>query len=347
MHYRQLGQTDIEVSLICLGSMTWGGQNTESEGHAQLDHAVDAGVNFIDTAEMYPIPPAQETHGRTETIIGNWLKKRPLRKRLIIASKIVPAAAHVSYVRGGNNRLDKKNIDSAVHASLQRLQTDYIDLYQIHWPERDTNFFAKLNYYHAPQKDGVPIEETLAALGALVTSGKIRHIGISNETPWGVAAYLRHAERLSLPPIVSIQNPYNLLNRTFEIGLSEFAHREAVGLLAYSPLGFGVLSGKYLDNKQPAGARLTLFGKHYKRYANEAGVRCTVQYTKLAQQYGLDAAQMALAFVNTRPFVTSTIIGATGMEQLQANIASIDIELPKTLLREIEKIHTAQPNPCP
>ena len=347
MKYHQLGQTDIEVSLICLGSMTWGNQNTENEGHAQLDYAVDAGINFIDTAEMYPIPAKNETLGDTEIILGSWLKKRPDRDKLIIASKIIPAAEFFPDVRNGKNRLDKENIEAAVNASLKRLQTDYIDLYQIHWPERDTNFFSKLNYYHAPQKDGVPIQETLQALGDLVSSGKIRHIGISNETPWGLAEYLRQAERLSLPRIVSIQNPYSLLNRTFEIGLSEFSHREAVGLLAYSPLGFGVLSGKYLHNKKPEGARLTLFGKQYTRYNTGVGVGSTLKYIELAQKYGLEPAQMALAFVNSRPFVTSTIIGATSMEQLETNIASINIELSKELLREIDKLHTAQPNPCP
>ncbi len=347
MKYRQLGQSDIRVSLICLGSMTWGSRNSEAEGHAQLDYAVDAGVNFIDTAEMYPFPATKETHGDTEAIIGNWLKKRPQRDQLIIASKIVPSAEYLSHIRAGRNCLDKRNIESAVNASLQRLQTDYIDLYQIHWPERDTNYFSQLDYFHAPEKDGVPIEETLQALGEMVASGKVRHIGISNETPWGVAEYLRVAERLALPRIVSIQNPYSLLNRTFEIGLAEFAHREAVGLLAYSPLGFGALSGKYLDNQKPEGARLTLFGKEYPRYSGDLGVSTAARYTRLAHEYELPPAQMALAFVHSRPFVTSTIIGATGMEQLAANIASIDVELPKALLKEIQKIHSRQPNPCP
>jgi len=347
MKYRRLGQTDIEVSLIGLGSMTWGKQNTQGEAHAQLDHAVDAGVNFIDTAEMYPVPVAKDTFGDTEAIIGSWLKRRGDRSKLIIASKVCAAADWLPYVRDGKNRLDKKNIESAVDDSLRRLQTDYIDLYQTHWPERDTNYFGRLGYYHAPEKDGVPIEETLQVLGDLVQAGKIRHIGASNETPWGVAEWLRLSKKHHLPRIASIQNPYSLLNRSFEIGLSEFAQREAVGLLAYSPLGFGVLSGKYLDNTQPEGARLTLFGKQYKRYVNEAGIRSTAAYVRLAREYALAPAQMALAFVNTRPFVSSTIIGATRMEQLQANIASVHLELPKPLLREIERIHTAQANPCP
>ena len=347
MQYRKLGHTDIDVSVICLGSMTWGEQNTLEEACQQLDFAVDQGVNFIDTAELYPSPMQARTQGRTEQHIGNWLQTRADRDKLIIATKICPAAAYIDYLRGAGNRLDRENVRQAVDASLKRLQTDYIDLYQVHWPERDTNYFGRQDYYHAPEKDGTPIAETLSALAEQVQAGKIRYLGVSNETPWGVSEYLRLAREAGLPRIVSIQNPYSLLNRTFEIGLAEFAHREQVGLLAYSPLGFGVLSGKYLDGKQPPGARLTLFGAKYKRYTTDIAQQCTRRYITVAREHGMDPAQLALAFVNQRPFLTSSIIGATTMEQLAANIASVDINLDKEVLRQIEDIHRAQPNPCP
>ena len=347
MQYRQLGHTDVEVSLLCLGSMTWGEQNTEAEAHRQLDFAVAEGVNFIDTAELYPSPMRPETQGKTEAHLGAWLRRRPDRERLVVATKMCPAAPHISYLRGGTNRLDKRNMTLAVEASLKRLQTDYIDLYQLHWPERDANYFGRLNYHHAPDKDGVPLAETLEALGELARAGKIRYAGLSNETPWGVKECLRLAAERNLPRVVSIQNPYNLLNRTFEIGLAEFAHREKVGLLAYSPLGFGVLSGKYLNGARPAGARLTLYADRYKRYATETSMQCAELYVQAAQEQGLDPAQMALAFVSSRPFVTSVIIGATTMEQLRTNIASADLKLDKPLLKRLEALHRMRPNPCP
>ncbi|MFQ5659191.1 MAG: NADP(H)-dependent aldo-keto reductase [Gammaproteobacteria bacterium] len=346
MKYRQLGRTDVDISLIGLGTMTWGNQNSEVEAHQQLDYAVGEGINFIDTAEMYPVEPSADTFGRTEEYIGNWLKKRGGRDRLIIATKVSGRAAHLSYIRDGNLGLDRKNIESAVNTSLTRLQTDYIDLYQTHWPDRDANRFGRLNYFHAPEKDGTPIEETLGVMGDLVKTGKIRHVGISNETAWGLSEHLRLSEQKGLPRVVSVQNPYNLLNRSFEIGLSEFAQREQVGLLAYSPSAFATLSGKYLNNAKPAGARLTLFSS-YKRYSNAQAVHATEEYVTLAEEHGIDPMQMALSFVNSRPFVTSTIIGATNMDQLKTNIASADLELPKELLKEIEKIHTLQPNPGP
>ena len=346
MEYRRLGRTDIEVSLLCLGTMTWGEQNTEAEAYEQLDYAIEAGINFIDTAELYPVAPMEETQGRTETYFGNWLSKRKDRDKLIIASKVCASADWIPYLRNGDARLDRKNIEAALNASLKRLQTDYLDLYQTHWPERDTNYFGKMDYYHAPDKDGVPIEETLGVLGDLVQSGKIRHIGISNETAWGMSEYLRVSSEKKLPRIVSIQNPYNLLNRSFETGMSEFSHREDVGLLAYSPLGFGVLSGKYLNGAKPEGARITLF-ERFSRYHNENGVACTEAYVNLAKDSGLDPAQMALAFVNSRPFLTSNIIGATNMDQLKSNIESLNVTLSKDVLREIENIHDRQPNPCP
>jgi aryl-alcohol dehydrogenase-like predicted oxidoreductase len=346
VQYRPLGRTGIDISLLCLGSMTFGGQNSEAEAHEQLDAAVDAGINFIDTAEMYPFPVSAENAGRTEAIIGNWLKQRGGRERLVIASKVCPAAGRLSFLRGGENRLDRKNITAAVDASLRRLQTDYLDLYQTHWPERDANFFGKLDYRHHPESDGTPIEETLEAMGDLVRAGKIRHVGVSNETPWGVAEYLRQAERRGLPRIASIQNPYSLLNRSFEIGLAEFAHREDTGLLAYSPLAFGTLSGKYLGGARPQQARLTLFPE-FTRYTRERGTAAVGRYCRLAAKHGLDPGQMALAYVNTRPFLASTIIGARTMEQLRSNIASLDLELPAELLEEIEAIHGNDPNPCP
>ena len=346
MEYTKLGRTDISVSRICLGTMTWGEQNTEAEAHEQLDYAVDAGINFIDTAEMYPVAPKKETQGLTETYIGTWLAKRSDRDKLIIASKVCAQADWTDYMRDGKPRLDKKNIHEAINESLKRLQTDYIDLYQTHWPERDTNYFGQLNYYHAPDKDGVPIEETLDVLDGLVKEGKIRMIGNSNETAWGCAEYLRVAKEKNMPRIVSIQNPYNLLNRTFEIGLSEFSHREDVGLLAYSPLAFGVLSGKYLNGNKPEGSRLALFDR-FTRYTNPQADAATEAYVNLANDNGLDPSQMALAFVNERPFLTSNIIGATSMEQLKADIESINIKLSKDILREIEAIHTKYPNPSP
>jgi aryl-alcohol dehydrogenase-like predicted oxidoreductase len=346
MQYKRLGRTDIEVSLICLGTMTWGEQNTEAEAHEQLDYAVDAGINFIDTAELYPVAPMEETQGRTEAYLGNWLNKRKDRDKLIIASKVCASADWISYLRNGDAKLDRQNIEAALDASLKRLQTDYLDLYQLHWPERDTNYFGKQDYYHAPKKDGIPIEETLGVLNDFVQAGKIRQVGISNETAWGTSEYLRVSDKKQFPRIVSIQNPYNLLNRSFEIGLSEFSHREDVGLLAYSPMAFGVLSGKYLNDAKPEGARITLF-ERFSRYTNENGIACTAAYVNLAKESGLDPAQMALAFVNTRPFLTSNIIGATNMTQLKSNIASLDVNISKDVLREIENIHDKQPNPCP
>jgi aryl-alcohol dehydrogenase-like predicted oxidoreductase len=346
MEYRKLGNTGIDVSLNCLGTMTWGEQNTEAEAHEQLDYAVSEGINFIDTAEIYPVPPMAETQGRTESYIGSWLGKRRDRDKLIIASKVAARADWIPYLRGGQAALDKPNIEAALDASLKRLQTDYLDLYQLHWPERKTNFFGQLGYEHNPGQGGVPIAETLGVLGDLVKAGKIRYIGVSNETPWGVAEYLRVAEREGLPRIVSIQNPYNLLNRTFEVGLAEFAHREQTGLMAYSPLGFGVLTGKYLNNQKPAGARLTLYSR-FARYTNPQGVAATEAYAELAKRAGLAPAELALAFVNSRPFVTSTIIGATSMEQLRQNIGSAGIRLSDEIFAEIEAIHTRQPNPCP
>ena len=347
MQYSRLGRTDLQVSRICLGTMTFGEQNGEREAHAQLDAALAAGVNFIDTAEMYPVPPKAETYGRTEQYIGSWLKARGRRDRVILATKAMSRSDDITYVRAGNTRLTRANIEAALDASLKRLRTVYIDLYQLHWPDRRTNTFGKLGYKHDPDDVPVPIEESLAALADLVEAGKVRHIGVSNETPWGVAQFLRLAEtRRGWPRIASIQNPYSLLNRSFEVGLAEFAHREAIGLLAYSPLGFGMLTGKYLDGARPPGARLTLFNR-FRRYTGEVAQQATRAYAELARRHGLDPAQMALAYVNTRPFLTSTIIGATTLEQLRDDIASIDLVLSDEVLAAIEAIHVMQPNPCP
>ncbi|MEM7293908.1 MAG: NADP(H)-dependent aldo-keto reductase [Pseudomonadota bacterium] len=344
MEYRRLGTTDIEVSVICLGTMTFGEQNSESDAHAQLDLAVERGVNFIDTAEMYAVPMKPETQGLTESYIGSWLGKRSDRDQLVVATKV--AGPGISHIRDGS-RLVVDHINSAVDASLQRLQTDYIDLYQVHWPSRSTNYFGKLGYEHVDDEVTDSIENTLDALHALVQAGKVRTLGVSNETPWGLWRYLRHAEESNQAPIVSIQNPYNLLNRSFEVGLAEFAHRESVGLLAYSPLGFGALSGKYLDGGKPEGARLSRWSDYFPRYITDVAQRVTRGYVDIAENADLDPAQMALAFVNSRGFVTANIIGATTLEQLESNIGSADIVLPSDVLESIEALHTAQPNPCP
>lgn len=347
MKFKKLGSTDLDVSTICLGTMTWGEQNTQEEAFAQMDLARASGINFFDVAEMYPVPPTPETQGRSEEILGAWLKARGNRDQIVLATKVTGRASRnggMGHIRGGP-RLNKAHIEEAIEGSLRRLGTDYVDLYQVHWPERATNFFGQLEYQPGGD-DGVAILETLQALDTLVKAGKVRHIGISNETPWGMMAYLKLATQYDLAPVVSIQNPYNLLNRSFDIGASEIAIREAVGLLAYSPLAFGALSGKYLGGKRPAGARLTLF-ERFQRYLNPLAETATQAYVKLAQDAGLDPAQMALAFVNQRPAVVSNIIGATNMEQLESNIASVNLVLSDELLQKIDEIHYQSPNPAP
>ncbi|MEA3276135.1 MAG: NADP(H)-dependent aldo-keto reductase [Pseudomonadota bacterium] len=346
MQQRRLGQTDLMVSALCLGTMTFGQQNTEREAHAQLDRALDAGINFIDTAEIYPVPPRAETQGQTERFIGSWLDTRGCRDQVVLATKVAGPADWLPYLRGGKARLNRQHIEAAFDASLERLRTDTIDLYQLHWPDRETNFFGKLGYEHAGEDLSVPLKETLEVLGDLVAARKIRHIGLSNETPWGLMRFLQLAEQHGLPRPVGIQNPYNLLNRTFEIGLAEVAMREQCGLLAYSPMAFGVLSGKYLDGARPPGARITLF-ERFSRYSNPEAERATAQYVALARQHGLVPAQMALAWVTSRPFVTATIIGATTLEQLESNLASANLVLSEEIVEEIEAIHTRQPNPSP
>lgn len=345
MEYRRLGRSDLQVSKIALGTMTWGEQNTEAEAHEQMDYAVERGINFFDAAEMYPVPPKAETYGRTEECIGTWFKARGGRDRVVLATKAV-SRGDFGYIRDGQPRLSKDHIKAAVEDSLRRLQTDYIDLYQLHWPDRSTNFFGKLGFQGLVDEKSVPLEETLRACDDLVKEGKVRRIGVSNETSWGVAEYLRLSNDFLLTRIDSIQNPYNLLNRSFEVGLAEFACREDVGLLAYSPLAFGMLSGKYLGGQQPEGARLTLF-QRFQRYNTEMGLEATRHYVDLAREKGLDPAQMALAYVNDRPFVTSNIIGATTMDQLKNNIDSHELTLDDSTLAAIEEIHTRFPYPCP
>lgn len=351
MHYRHLGRTDISVSRICLGTMTWGEQNTEAEAHAQLDYALDQGINFIDTAEMYPVPSRGETQGRTEAYIGSWLAAdKSRRNRIILASKLAGGdalpARRMAHIRNGYQKPDRKGVTEALELSLKRLQTDCIDLYQIHWPDRATNMFGQLGYTHVETPDAIPLAETLSVLGEFVKAGKIRHIGLSNETPWGLMEALRLAETAGMPRVVSIQNPYSLLNRSYEIGLAEMSIREDVGLLAYSPLAMGRLTGKYENGALPAGARLTLFDR-FQRYSTPKGIEAAGRYVALARSYGLDPAQMALAYVNSRPFVTANIIGATNLDQLKSNIASASITLPDAVLKEIEAIHQDIPNPCP
>lgn len=345
MKTRKLGRTDINVSEICLGTMTWGEQNSERQAFEQLDLATAEGVNFIDAAEMYPVPPKPETQGLTEAYLGNWLARRGRRDDLVIASKVAGPGNGLTYLRNGP-RLTREHIRQACEESLRRLQTDYIDLYQVHWPDRNANFFGKLGYRHNADEQATPIEETLAALAELVSEGKIRHIGLSNETPWGTSEYLRLSRERDWPRIVSVQNPYNLLNRTFEVGMAEIACREQVGLLAYSPLAFGMLSGKYLDGNRPRGARLTLY-ERFTRYTNGPGADATRAYVDLAASHGLSPVQMALAYVTSRDFVTSNIIGATTLEQLGENLGSASVSLTDEVLEGIEELNRRYTYPCP
>jgi aryl-alcohol dehydrogenase-like predicted oxidoreductase len=347
MLYRPLGRTGLDVSLICLGTMTWGQQNTEAEGHAQMDYALDQGVNFFDTAELYSIPPRPETQGSTERIIGSWFKARGTRDKVILASKVIGRSDNTWFREDGSKgELSRAQIEEAVNKSLRRLQTDYIDLYQLHWPDRPMPWGSNPVIYKHAEAPSHPIEETLAVLGDLVKAGKIRHIGLSNESAWGTMTFLRHAETRGLPRVQSVQNAYNLLNRTYETALAEISVRERVGLLAYSPLGQGFLTGKYLHGARPAGARTTLFDRG-QRYQTPGAEPAIEKYVALAREFGLDPAQMAIAFCNSRPFVTSTIIGATSMEQLKADIASIDVRITPELEQRIDAIHLLHTNPCP
>ena len=345
MEYRPLGDTNMRVSVICLGTMTFGEQNTEAEAHRQLNYAVESGINFIDTAEMYSVPIRAETFGATERIIGNWLTNRQKRDDMIIATKV--AGPGVKWVRNGKNRLNRKNIIAAADASLQRLQTDYIDLYQTHWPDRNTNFFGNPNYQHQEKEEFTPLAETLSAMQELQTAGKIRAFGVSNETPWGMLAHFRLTEDGRLPRPVSVQNPYNLLNRSYEIGMAEISARENCGLLPYSPLAFGALTGKYRHGAQPAGARLSRWAEYFTRYTTAKAQAAIEDYAQLAETYNLNLTQMALAFSIQQPFVTSSIIGATSMSQLQENIAAADVVLPPECRQQLETLGAKHFNPCP
>ncbi|MGO4571996.1 NADP(H)-dependent aldo-keto reductase [Microvirga sp. 2TAF3] len=348
MQYRRLGRTDLDVSLICLGTMTWGQQNTEAEGHAQMDYAIDQGINFFDTAELYSIPPRPETQGSTERIIGSWFKAGGNRDKVILASKVVGRSDNTWFRDDGSKaELSRAQIEEAVNKSLKRLQTDYIDLYQIHWPDRPMTWGSNSTIYRHQDGDSHPIEETLEIMRDLVKAGKIRHLGLSNESAWGTMTFLKAAEAdKNLPRVQSVQNAYNLLNRTYEVALAELSMREEVGLLAYSPLAQGYLTGKYLDGARPAGARSTLFnrGQRYETPGAEPAIR---KYLALAKEFGLDPAQLALAFVNSRPFVASNIIGATSMEQLKTDIASIHVTITPELEKRIDAIHLEHCNPCP
>ncbi|AVR44540.1 NADP(H)-dependent aldo-keto reductase [Christiangramia fulva] len=344
MKYTKLPNTDVKVSKICLGSMTWGQQNTEKEGHQQIDYALDQGINFIDTAEMYPVPARPETQGSTEEIIGSWLKKTGRREEIVLASKIAGPADMVSHIRE-NMGFHKKAMEDAIHNSLRRLNTDYIDLYQLHWPERNTNFFGKRDYSHEEEEKWEDnFREILENLNQFIQQGKIRYIGLSNESPYGLMRFLEESKN-DLPRVRTVQNPYSLLNRKDEIGLTEIYHRENVGLLPYSPLGMGTLSGKHLNGIKK-NTRLSLFPQ-YKRYTNHQAVEATKKYNQLAVKFEMSLTHLALAFVNQQPFVTSNIIGATTMDQLREDISSIDVELSDEILEEIDEIHNSMPNPAP
>ncbi|MBT6095763.1 MAG: aldo/keto reductase [Rhodospirillaceae bacterium] len=346
MKMNPLGRTGISVSQICLGTMTFGSRNTEAEAHAQMDLAFERGINFIDTAEMYPFPVTTGSCGRTEEVVGSWMRARANRDEVVVGTKAVGPGVTGHDIRGGNPKFDRDNLMQAVDGSLRRLGTDYIDLYQTHWPARPTNFFGKLDYKHDPDAEWTPFAETLSAMDEIVKAGKVRAFGVSNETPWGVAAQLKLADDHHWPRIASIQNPYSLLNRTFEIGLAEIAIREDCGLLAYSPLGFGALSGKYLDGVIEPGSRRDLF-PHLVRYFHEQAEHRTREYVTLARSHGLDPAEMALAYTLAQPFQTSTIIGATNLQQLASNLNSSELVLTTGVVQRIEEIHAAHPNPCP
>lgn len=342
--FRPLGRTGLTVSSICLGSMMWGSQNSEAEGHAQMDCALDHGVNFIDTAELYAIPPRAETQGATERIIGSWLKTRGRRDRLVLASKVVGPSQNPWFRADGlPTRLDKKNIDEAIDASLKRLQTDYVDLYQLHWPHRSVGLFGERAQAGG---DEVPVEETLAALADLVKAGKARHIGLSNETAWGLSRFLHLSQTRGLPRVASVQNAYNLLSRAYEVGLAEFHAREDVGLLAYSPLAQGYLTGKYQRGARPPGARSTLYdrGQRYQRPGTEEAID---DYLAIARDFGLDPAQFALAYVTSRPFVTSNIIGASTMAQLKSDLASREIVITPEIEARVDAVRQLRGDPAP
>ena len=345
MKFRKLGTTDIDVSLICLGTMTWGTQNTEKDAFEQMNYAVSKGINFFDTAELYSVPPTSESFGKTEIMIGNWFQKRKNRDKIILASKV--AGPGCDWIRGGGNNFDEKKIGEAIDGSLKRLKTDYIDLYQLHWPERSTNFFGRRDYlFNNKEGNWNSFESILEALKKFIKSGKIRYIGMSNETPYGLSRYLEISKNKGAPRMMSVQNPYNLVNRTYEIGMSEISIREKCGLLVYYPLAAGGLSGKYRNGKMPKDSRMALF-KGWERHLNPLAMEAYDKYYKLAKDFNLTMVQLAQSFVNSRPFVTSNIIGATTMDQLKENVESINIEFTDEMMDRVNEIHNNNPNPSP
>jgi len=344
MNYRKLGNTDLEVSTICLGTMTWGEQNTQREGFEQMDYALDQGVNFWDTAELYAVPPKAETFGHTETIIGNWFEKNKKRDKVILATKV--AGPSRKYLRNGENSFVGKNLDKAINDSLKRLKTDYIDLYQLHWPERNVNNFGKLGYTHK-ENSWNEFEDVLENLKKYIESGKIRYVGLSNETPWGVMKYLKLSKDKDLPRMMSIQNPYSLLNRSYEVGLAEISIREKIGCLAYSPLASGYLSGKYRNGNFPKGSRMERDFDFWTRYRKPNVDKVVEEYFKISKKYDLDISQMSIKFCEVQDFMTSVIIGATTMEQLKTDIESVKVKLDEEVIKEINEIQKIYPNPCP
>jgi len=346
MNYRKLGNTDLDVSTICLGTMTWGEQNSQEEGFEQMDYALDQGINFFDAAEMYPSPCRKETYGETEKVIGNWLSKRKNRDKIILASKI--SGPGMSYIRGGGLQFSKENFSLAIENSLKRLKTDYIDLYQLHWPERKTNFFGKLGYVHKKDtNEWNDFEKILISLEKFVKQGKIRFVGLSNETSWGLSKFLEISKLNGLPKMMSVQNPYNLLCRTYEIGLAEISIREKSGLLGYSPLAGGFLTGKYRNGNLPENSRQKLFGDYYTRYLKPNASVVIEKYYDISKKFGVNFTQMSIKFCEIQPFMTSVIIGATTMEQLKTNIESVNVNLKDEIIQDINKIQKLYPNPCP
>jgi len=344
MNYRKLGNTDLDVSTICLGTMTWGEQNTQDDAFEQMEYALDQGVNFWDTAELYAVPPKKETYGDTEEIIGNWFEKSKKRGRVILASKV--AGPSRNYLRNGQNSFLGQNLEEALNNSLQRLKTDYIDLYQLHWPERNVNNFGKLGYTHK-ENNWNQFEDVLGELNKYINKGKIRYVGLSNETPWGVMNYLKTSKDKNLPRMMSIQNPYSLLNRSYEVGLSEVSIRENIGCLAYSPLASGYLSGKYRNKKFPKGSRMERDFDFWTRYRKPNTVEAVEKYFKISEENNLNMSQMSIKFCEIQDFMTSVIIGATTMDQLKINIESVNVKLSYDVIKEINKIQTIYPNPCP
>ena len=346
MNFKKLGNTDLKVSTICLGTMTWGEQNNQKEAFEQMNYALDSGINCFDTAEIYPSPCFEKTYGSTEKIIGNWFKEKKNREQVILASKI--SGPGLSWVRNGGPQYSEQNIKKAIEDSLKRLQTDYIDLYQLHWPERKTNFFGRLNYKHQEKEDSWnDFEKILIILEKFIKQGKIRHIGLSNETSWGLSKFLEVSKLKTLPKMMSVQNSYNLLCRTYEIGLAEISIREKSGLLAYSPLAGGFLTGKYRNNNLPKNSRQKLFGDYYTRYSKANASIVIEKYFDVAKKFALDFAQMSIKFCEIQKFLTSVIIGATTMEQLKINIESVNVNLTEEIIRKINDLQIIYPNPCP